>query len=878
MSDIGSYSTKEREAYWYSKWSDLRLYHSEPDDREPFTVVIPPPNVTGVLHMGHTLNNTIQDILVRRARMQGYNACWVPGTDHASIATEAKVTNLLREQGIDKHELGRKKFLDHAFEWKEKYGGIIVSQFKKLGISADWDRLAFTMDETRYEAVIDVFNRLYEKGLIYRGERMINWDPKAKTALSDEEVIHREATDKLYYVNYRISDSDEVVCIATTRPETIMADTALCVHPEDERFSHLHGKKAIVPLVEREIPIITDDYVDLEFGTGCLKITPAHDVNDFEIGKRHKLDIINILHEDGSLNEEAQFFVGMDREAARVAAAEELEKKGALIKTEAITHNVGTSERTGVVIEPRLSTQWWCDMGKMAPEALEVVEKNEVQFHPSKFKNTYRHWMENIRDWCISRQLWWGHRIPAWYLPDNRFVVAHNVEEAIEKARQLESTLSAEDLRQDEDVLDTWFSSWLWPISVFDGVANPDNEEINYYYPTEVLVTAPDIIFFWVARMIMCGLEYRDTIPFRHVYFTGMVRDEQGRKMSKQLGNSPDLLKLIDEFGADGVRFGILVSSPAGNDLLFDQKLCSQGSNFINKIWNALKLIKSWKGFDKIQKDVPENIANKNQQASELFGARLAEAIQKMEKAYTHFKVSEALQEVYRLIWNDFCSNYLEWIKPTKETVIDETSYEQCLSYFETCLKLLHPIMPFITEEIYHQLRPRKEGESISTSEYPVVTADGHARLAHYYQLDQLATDSRNYKVKNQIPLRDQLKVGVLSKEADLFERYETITMAAAGLESIEMISEKVEGKQSFLSGTNELFDLGNEFSLSEEEIERLQEEVKRLKGFLQGIEKKLSNERFVSGAPAAVVEKEKKKQADTLSKIKTIETKLSGH
>lgn len=876
MSNADTYNPIESEKKWYEFWMDQGIFNSVPDERPAFTIVIPPPNVTGVLHMGHTLNNTIQDILVRKARMNGYNACWVPGTDHASIATEAKVAELLRNQGIDKFEIGREKFLEHAFEWKEKYGGIILEQLKKLGASCDWNRTAFTMDDVRYDAVIDVFNRLYEKGLIYRGLRMINWDPKAKTALSDEEVNHVESTDKLYYVKYAVDGSDnEFVTIATTRPETIMADVAVCINPSDDRFSHLKGKKVRVPIVDRVIPIIEDDYVDVEFGTGCLKITPAHDVNDYEIGQKHNLPIIDILNDDGTLNELAKVCIGEDREVARTNVAALLKKQGILEKVEDLTHNVGRSERTGAVVEPKLSKQWFCKMGEMAGPALDMVMSDDVQFHPAKFKNTYRHWMENIRDWCISRQLWWGHRIPAWHLPDGTFVVAKSTEEALQKAQEKNPDVKVDDLKQDEDVLDTWFSSWMWPIAVFDGVANPDNEEINYYYPTDVLVTAPEIIFFWVARMIMAGSEYRNTKPFKHVYFTGIVRDEQGRKMSKQLGNSPDLFKLIDKHGADGVRFGTLISSPAGNDLLFDVKLCEQGSNFINKIWNARKLVHTWINFDKIVDDAPAEIINKNEQAKTLFEARLAEAITEMDRAYEQFKISEALQIIYRLLWTDFCSNYLEWVKPTKETVIDRKAYEYTIELFEACLKLLHPIMPFISEEVYHQLSD-KEGRSISTEPYPKADEFDRSAIGHYHLLDKLVSGMRNHKTKNEIALRQSIECSIVTNENEFFTSNAALICHAAGIKAFEITDVKPDNRLSFIVDTTEVFDLETSTDISAEEVAEIEDELKRLEGFLVGIDKKLSNERFVNNASPAVIEKERKKQSDTEQKIGSLKEKLS--
>ena len=870
-----SYNHLNREQYWYNKWLENNFFASKPNDKEPYTVIMPPPNVTGILHMGHTLNGTIQDILIRKARMEGKNACWVPGTDHASIATEAKVVNLLKEQGISKFDIGRDKFLEHAFEWKNKYGGIILDQVKKLGLSVDWEREAFTMDEERYKSVIDAFNRLYKKGLVYRGARMINWDPKAKTALSDEEVIHKEAHDKLYYCKYQIAGTDDYLTIATTRPETIMADAAICINPNDERFTHLRGKKAIVPLVNREIPIIEDEYVDLEFGTGCLKVTPAHDINDYQLGLKHGLEVIDLLNDDGTLNENAQFFVGIDREVARNLVADELDKMGQLDKIEDITHNVGTSERTGVVIEPKISTQWFVDMKSMGQSALDVVLKDEVKFHPPKFKNTYKHWMENIKDWCISRQLWWGHRIPAWYLPNGEFVVATNETEALEKAQAIIPNIQLSELKQDEDVLDTWFSSWLWPISVFNGVSNPNNEEINYYYPTSTLVTGPDIIFFWVARMIMAGLEYRDTIPFKDVYFTGMVRDKQGRKMSKSLGNSPDLLNLIDKYGADGVRFGILFASPAGNDLLYDDKLCDQGANFINKIWNAHKLIETWHEFEKIVDDAPDEIIEKNKLAADLFNQKLQQTIQEVNDSLAQFRISEALQSIYKLLWNDFCSSYLEWVKPKKDTVIDKEAYYKTITFFEECLKMLHPFMPFITEELYQILQKRDEGDFICVAQFPNSQSIEIDCPFTFNQVQEIVSAVRNHKVENGLSFSQNIEL--LSSNTDL-KSINPIVTAASGayFKSISTESENELAYKSFLIGAHKIWNSALSNQLTDEEKASVLAEIKRLNGFLFGIDKKLSNEKFVNNAPKEVLEKEEKKRSDTLLKLKALEEKIA--
>ena len=714
--DIASkYNPAVTEDKWYAYWMEKKYFHSEPDDREPFTIVIPPPNVTGVLHMGHMLNNTLQDVLVRRARMQGKNACWVPGTDHASIATENKVVNKLKAQGINKDDISREEFLEHAWEWKEKHGGIILEQLKKLGASCDWDRTRFTMDEALYESVIDVFIDLYEKGLIYRGIRMVNWDPFAKTAVSDEEVNYKEVKSKLYYLKYKVEGEDDFITIATTRPETILGDTAVCVHPEDERFVKFHGKNVLVPLLNRPMPIIVDEYVDREFGTGALKITPAHDINDYELGMKHKLEVIDIFKDNGTLSEAAELYIGKDRFDVRDEIIEDLKKSGSLVKEEDYTNKIGFSERTDVIIEPKLSTQWFLKMGEFAKPALEVVESDQIKYYPAKFKNIYRHWMENVRDWNISRQLWWGQRIPVYYLPNGEMVVAKSMEEALEKAKSTYDLpdLKMNDLKQDEDVVDTWFSSWLWPISVFDGIRYPDNEDIKYYYPTNDLVTAPDIIFFWVARMIMAGLEYRDKIPFKNVYFTGIVRDKLGRKMSKTLGNSPDPIELMNQFGADGVRVGMLLTAPAGNDLPFDPILCEQGRNFSNKIWNALRLVKGWEVDDSIEQ--PES----SKMGIRWFESRMNKALKSIESHFTKFRISDALMDTYKLIWDDFCSWYLEIAKPAYQKPIDKLTYEKTISFFEDLMKIVHPFTPFITEEIWHLLRERKEGDDIIIATMP---------------------------------------------------------------------------------------------------------------------------------------------------------------
>ncbi|MBN2237916.1 MAG: valine--tRNA ligase, partial [Bacteroidales bacterium] len=746
------YSPQEIENKWYKFWLDKNYFHSEPDEREPFTIVIPPPNVTGVLHMGHMLNNTIQDVLVRRARMQGKNACWVPGTDHASIATEAKVVGHLKNQGIDKANLSRKDFMTHAWEWKEKHGGIILEQLKKLGASCDWERTKFTMDTDLYDSVIDVFIDLYNKGLIYRGVRMVNWDPKALTALSDEEVIHKEIKSKLYYLRYPVEgEKDSWVTIATTRPETILGDTAVCIHPEDERFQHLKGKRVLVPLINRTIPIIEDEYVDQEFGTGCLKITPAHDINDYNLGLKYKLDTIDIFNDNGTLNKAAELYVGKDRFVVRKEISKELEEKGYLVKIEDYTNKVGYSERTDEVIEPKLSLQWFMKMEELVKPALEVVMNETIQFHPPKVKNTYKHWMENVKDWCISRQLWWGQRIPVYYLPNNEMVVAKSADEALSKAKENYpelKTMTLQDLKQDEDVLDTWFSSWLWPISVFDGIRNPDNKEINYYYPTNDLVTAPEILFFWVARMIMIGLEYRKEIPFKNVYFTGIVRDKLGRKMSKSLGNSPDPIQLIDEYGADGVRVGMLLTSPAGNDLPFDEALCEQGRNFSNKIWNALRLVKSW---EIANIDQPEYAA-----AGALwFESKMNESLIQIEDHFEKFRLSDALMSTYKLIWDDFCSNYLEIIKPAYQAPIDQNTFEITKVYFEKLMKILHPFMPFLTEEIWHLLDERDEDNNIIISEIPIADKINQEILTSFNSASEIINQIRKVRKDKNIPNKE---------------------------------------------------------------------------------------------------------------------------
>ena len=864
------YDPSSVESKWYAKWMEKGYFHSEPDEREPYTIVIPPPNVTGVLHMGHILNNTIQDILIRRARMQGKNACWVPGTDHASIATEAKVVDKLKKEGIDKYSLTRDAFLEHAWEWKEKHGGIILEQLKKLGASCDWSRTKFTMDDDMYESVIQVFVDLYEKDLIYRGARMVNWDPLAKTAVSDEEVNYKEVDSKLYYVRYPIDGEDEYIEIATTRPETILGDSGICVHPEDERYTHLHGKEVIVPVINRKVPLVVDEYVDREFGTGALKITPAHDENDHAIGLRHNLEVIDIFNDDGTMNEKAQVHVGVDRFEARDAFVKDLEREGYLIKEEDYTNSIGFSERTDAVIEPRLSTQWFCRMKDMAEPALDNVMNDNIQFHPAKFKNMYHHWMDNIKDWCISRQLWWGQRIPAWYLPDGNYVVARNEEEALEKAREKtgNAQLTLDDLRQDEDVLDTWFSSWLWPISVFDGIRNPDNPDINYYYPTEDLVTAPEILFFWVARMIMAGYEYRDERPFRNVYLTGVVRDNQRRKMSKSLGNSPDPLRLIDQYGADGVRVGMLLCSPAGNDLLFDESLTEQGRNFGNKIWNAFRLVKNWE-VDK-QTTQPEH----EREAISWFNHRLNKAIAELDDQYNKFRLSDALMNLYRLFWDDFSSWYLEIVKPAYQQPIDADTYESTLQFFEKLMKLLHPIMPFITEEIWQLIRERKEDESIMISPMPQADRWEAPLLEAFEKVKQIISSVRNIRKDKEIPNKEALALKVNGEHDN---RYDPIVKKLAHVESIEHVSGKMDNTLSFMVRTTEYYVPMEDLVDAEDEIRKLEEELEYTRGFLNSVLKKLNNGKFVANAPEKVVNMEKQKKEDAEQKIKTLEERIKG-
>ncbi len=874
MNDIPKHYNPGRiESRWYAEWVQKGYFRSEPDERPPYTMVIPPPNVTGVLHMGHMLNNTIQDVLVRRARMRGYNACWLPGTDHASIATEAKVVNKLQSEGIDKKKITREEFLKHAWEWKEKHGGIILEQLKKLGASCDWDRTKFTMDEDLSDSVINVFIDLYKKGLIYRGVRMVNWDPKALTALSDEEVVHKEVQSKFYYVRYQIQDTDEYVTIATTRPETILGDTGICIHPEDERYKHLIGKKALVPLIDRPVPFILDEYVDREFGTGALKVTPAHDINDYNLGLKHNLPSIDIFNDDGTLNEKAEIFIGEDRFAARQKVADALEKKGHMIRVETITNSIGFSERTEEVIEPKLSLQWFLKMDALAEPALDVVMDDTIRFHPPKFKNIYKHWMENVRDWCISRQLWWGHRIPAYYLPDGRYVVAKNRDEALLEAREkLDPNLKAEDLVQDEDVVDTWFSSWLWPISVFDGINEPDNKEIRYYYPTNDLVTAPEILFFWVARMIMAGLEFRNEIPFKNVYLHGIVRDKEGRKMSKSLGNSPDPIQLMDNYGADGVRVGMLFSSPAGNDLLFDESLCEQGRNFCNKIWNAFRLTQGWQVDHNL--DQPENAAT----AIRWFESNLNQALQTIESHFEKYRIADALMAVYKLIWEDFCSWYLEMVKPDYQKPIDARTYESTMTFLNQLLRILHPFMPFISEEIYQHVKGADDAESITIAPFPKAADFDQKMTASFAFAREVIMAIRNLRQEKNIPQKEALTLFVKKNNKEQPDTtFDGIVQKLCHINSLEYTDHKPEGTHALIVRSTELLIPLDQHVDTEEEIRNLEEELKYQEGFLQKIEKKLSNEKFVNNAPEKVVAMEQKKQRDAKSRIQVIKSQLEN-
>ena len=889
MELASKYNPADVEGKWYQYWLDHKLFSSKPDGREPYTVVIPPPNVTGVLHMGHMLNNTIQDILVRRARMMGKNACWVPGTDHASIATEAKVVNRLAQQGIKKTDLTREEFLKHAWAWTEEHGGIILKQLRKLGASCDWDRTAFTMDETRSKSVIKVFVDLYNKGLIYRGVRMVNWDPKALTALSDEEVIYKEEHSKLYYLRYYVADDDmsgetgaegEIVhrdaqgrryaVVATTRPETIMGDTAMCINPADPKNQWLKGKKVIVPLVGRVIPVIEDSYVDIEFGTGCLKVTPAHDVNDYMLGEKYNLPSIDIFNDNGTLSEAAGLYVGMDRFDVRAQIEKDLDAAGLLEKVEAYTNKVGFSERTNVAIEPKLSMQWFLKMQHFADMALPPVMNDELKFYPAKYKNTYRNWLENIKDWCISRQLWWGHRIPAYYLPKGGFVVAETPEQALDLAKEKtgDANLKMEDLRQEDDCLDTWFSSWLWPISLFDGINNPGNEEIKYYYPTADLVTGPDIIFFWVARMIMAGYEYMGDMPFRNVYFTGIVRDKIGRKMSKSLGNSPDPLELIEQFGADGVRMGMMLAAPAGNDILFDEALCEQGRNFNNKIWNAFRLVKGWQVADIEQPEYAKL-------ATEWFDSMLAKTAEEVNDLFGKYRLSEALMAVYKLFWDEFSSWYLEMVKPAYGQPIDKVTYDKTLAFFETLLKLLHPFMPFITEELWQHIYDRQPGESIMTQTLVKDMPYNEALIAQFEAVKEVISGIRTIRLQKNIAQKEALALEVTGENP--VAGFGSVIAKLCNLSEIKQVETKSEGAAAFMVGTTEYaVPLGNLINV-EEELKKLEADLKYQEGFLQSVMKKLSNEKFVSKAPANVIEMERKKQADAETKIAALKESIAA-
>jgi len=890
-----TYEPKQTEEKWYNYWLEHKFFRSVPDEREPYTVVIPPPNVTGVLHMGHMLNNTIQDVLVRRARMQGKNACWVPGTDHASIATEAKVVAMLKERGINKKDIGREKYMEYAWEWKEKYGGIILEQLKKLGASCDWDRTRFTMEESLSEAVIDTFIHLYKKGWIYRGIRMVNWDPVGKTGVSDEEVIRREVNQKLYYIRYKVlSPESEVLSqdatsdfglqasdyltIATTRPETIMADTAVCINPNDERYKHLHGKMAVIPLINREIPIILDEYVTMDFGTGCLKVTPAHDLNDYELGQKHGLQVIDILNDDATLNDKAEILVGEDRFIARKKIAVLLEADGYLDKVEDYKSQIGFSERTDAVIEPKLSMQWFCRMEEMAKPALDYVLKGDIKLIPDKFINTYRYWMENIKDWCISRQLWWGQQIPAWYLPNGQFVIAKTRDEAFEEAIKLKGEsikLKADDLVQDEDVLDTWFSSWLWPISVFDGFKDPNNDDINYYYPTNDLVTAPEILFLWVARMIMAGHEFRGELPFRNVYLTGIVRDKLGRKMSKSLGNSPDPLGLIEEFTADGVRVGMLLCSPAGNDLMFDESYCRQGRNFANKIWNAFRLVKGW--------EVDDTLPCTNQMAIEWFDSRFNQALGDIENNFAQFRISEALMATYKLVWDDFCAWYLEMIKPNyvdgSSLPIDGETFRHTIKFFENILKILHPFMPFITEELWHDalFGERAQLDCCIIAQLPIIGKINTQVLSDVEMVKQVITQIRNIRDEKHISPKEKLALSAKENASVRYENYENIISKLGNIGDFTIVMDKVVGAVSFMVSTDEFFIPLMDQLDPAAECARLVKDKEYYTGFLRSVNSKLSNEKFVSNARPEIVEGELKKKADAEAKLRVIEDNLAA-
>jgi len=867
MSIPKTYNPRNTEDKWYAHWIEKGYFNSTPDEREAYTIVIPPPNVTGVLHMGHMLNNTLQDVMVRRARMMGFNACWVPGTDHASIATEAKVVQKLAKEGIQKNDLTRNEFLEHAFDWKEKHGGIILEQLKKLGASCDWKRTKFTMDDEMSESVIKVFVDLHQKGLIYRGVRMVNWDPSAQTALSDEEVIHKEVNSKLYYIKYKIEGTNETITIATTRPETILGDSAICVNPNDERYTHLKDKKAIVPLVDRVIPIIFDEYVDMEFGTGALKITPAHDINDYQLGDKYGLKTIDILNDDGTLSENASLYVGKDRFVVREEIAVDLKTKGCLVKMEEYQNKIGFSERTDAVIEPKLSMQWFFKMESFSKPALEHVMNDDIQFHPPKFKNTYRHWMENIKDWCVSRQLWWGQQIPAYFYEGNKYVVAENKQDALTLAQKENPSVTMDDLKQDSDVLDTWFSSWLWPISVFDGIRNPNNAEISYYYPTNDLITGPDILFFWVARMVMAGYEYRGELPFKNVYLTGLVRDEQGRKMSKTLGNSPDPIKLINKYGADGVRVGMLLCAPAGNDIPFDEGLCEQGRNFSNKIWNAFRLIKGWEVSNCKQ---PES----SKKAINWFESKLSKTINEIDESYSKYRISEALMGTYKLVWDDFCSWYLEIVKPNYGSPIDSTTYAETIKQLEKILKLLHPFMPFLSEEIWHLIDNRKE--DIIVADWPLVGIVNEQLLSDFENTKEVVAGIRTIRKQQNIANKEQLELLIIENQKSN-ANLDAIVVKLGNLSSIRTTIEKLNGAFNFMVKSNEYFiPLAGNIDVALE-IEKLKKELDYTKGFLKSTETKLGNERFVNNAPQQVVANEKNKMNDAKAKIEIIEIKIKN-
>ena len=872
MEISSKYNPQDTESKWYQHWLDKNYFHSTPDEREPYTIVIPPPNVTGVLHMGHMMNNTIQDVLIRRARMQGKNACWVPGTDHASIATEAKVVAKLAEQGIKKTDLTREEFLKHAWDWTHEHGGIILKQLRRLGASCDWERTSFTLDETRSKSVIHVFCDLYKKGLIYRGVRMVNWDPKALTALSDEEVIYKEEHSKLFYLRYKIEGEDGYAIVATTRPETIMGDTAMCINPNDPKNEHLKGKKVIVPLVGRAIPVIEDEYVDIEFGTGCLKVTPAHDVNDYMLGEKYNLQSINIFNDDATISEAAGMYVGMDRDAVRKQIVKDLDAAGLLEKVEDYNNKVGYSERTHVAIEPKLSMQWFLKMEHLAEIALKPVIDGEIQFYPSKYVNLYRHWLENIKDWCISRQLWWGHRIPAYFLPEGGYVVAETPEEALRLAKEKAGdNITMDDLKQDPDCLDTWFSSWLWPLSLFDGILNPDNEEFKYYYPTNDLITGPDIIFFWVARMIMAGEEYQKEVPFKKVYFTGIVRDKLGRKMSKSLGNSPDPIELIEKYGADGVRVGMMLTAPAGNDLPFDEVLCEQGRNFCNKMWNALRLVKGW--------NVDANIAQPDTAkiAVKWFEQRFYQVLQETNDNLDKYRLSDALMGIYKLVWDDFCSWYLEMVKAPMNQPIDAVTYNATVSFFENLMKILHPFMPFITEDIWHLLQERQDGDDIIIAQQPKQQDVDNDILNQFIFTQDVINNIRKIRAEKNISMKEAIELIVVDKEGNVNKEFDSVIMKLCNVSSVNYVTENPQDAFGFLVKAVEFFIPVTDNIDTEAELKKLEEELKYAQGFLKSVEAKLSNEKFVNGAPAAVVDKERKKKSDAEAKIKVLEQQIAA-